>query len=216
MTSTQSAGDSSLDVENALACLQLGDQVEIGQLLDVYRGYLLKIAAESLSSGIIVKAAPSDIVQETMLRASQSIPEFRGKSELEFREWLKQILLNKVTDEERKFLGAQKRDLSREFPLQGDPPEAKQRLGAESPPIRSPLSGLVEKEASLFVHEALRRLTEEESNVLKLRIFEKKGFHEIGKCLGCSAEAARKRWTRAVKSFHDELHKHAPSLFGTE
>jgi len=104
-------------VERALRAARAGDLAQLGGLFDVYRAYLLTIAREKLAPELAVKAAPSDIVQDTFLKATRAWPDFRGSTELEFQEWLKQILSTMLDSARERFVDAAKRDLAREAPL---------------------------------------------------------------------------------------------------
>lgn len=191
------------------------NQDQLGLLLDIYRGYLLKIAGQELSQSVSVKIAPSDLVQDTMLRATQGFLQFRGTTEPELKEWLKQILIHNITDAKRKFFGTEKRDASREVPLPGDLPEAEQKLISESRPVKSPLSDLVTHETSDQVHHAIQLLSEKDREIIDLRNFQQLGFPEIGLKLVCSEEAARKKWVKALKNLQAELMKNDPNFPGT-
>jgi RNA polymerase sigma-70 factor (ECF subfamily) len=68
-------------VERMIAAVQQGEHSELGVLLNLYRGYLLTVAGHELGSDVVAKAAPSDLVQETFLEASQAFADFRGSTE---------------------------------------------------------------------------------------------------------------------------------------
>jgi RNA polymerase sigma-70 factor (ECF subfamily) len=63
------------------------------------------------------KVDESDIVQQTLLEAHQSLAQFRGKSEAEKMAWLRRILARNIADELRKFR-RHKRNLRLEQSLQ--------------------------------------------------------------------------------------------------
>lgn len=215
MSSEQSHDKDSMFVANSILLVREGEASQLGLLLELYRGYLLKIAGDSLSSEVAVKTSASDVVQETLLKASQNFPTFRGSSEPELKVWLRQILLHSITDTQRKFVGTDKRDASREVLLQDDLPEGDKRIVLEARVVKSPLSDLVAKENSSLVHDALQRLADKDRAVIEFRNFQMLGFAEIGLKLDCSEEAAIKRWARAIEAFYLELKDHAPNLFRT-
>jgi len=49
-------------------------------------------ASTGMSAALREKAAPSDMVQETLLKAHRSFDPFRGRTEPELATWLRQIL----------------------------------------------------------------------------------------------------------------------------
>src|SRR5437763_1330226 len=82
-----------------------------------YRAYLHLLARQQMSEQLQSKCDSSDLVQQTLLQAHQNLGQFRGRTEAELKAWLRKILANtlKNTLEE---LGSQKRNLSRERPLE--------------------------------------------------------------------------------------------------
>ena len=92
---------------------------ELGEVLQAYRPYLLGVAWQMLPQGLLGKVAPSDVVQETLLRGYREFPEFTGNDWAELVAWLRQILVNQVSDHVRRF-DADKRNVSREVPLEED------------------------------------------------------------------------------------------------
>jgi RNA polymerase sigma-70 factor (ECF subfamily) len=62
--------------------------------LEEYRDYLRALVRLLAAPGKPGRVDDSDAVQETLLLAHQHRDQFRGRSEPEFRGWLRQILLN--------------------------------------------------------------------------------------------------------------------------
>src|SRR5262245_20038570 len=73
------------------------------QLLEAYRNYLKLLARTGIDSAIRGKADPSDLVQETLLKAHQRFGQFRGETEQELAGWLRQILARNLTDLVRRY-----------------------------------------------------------------------------------------------------------------
>src|SRR5690242_11512207 len=85
-------------VERSIISARQGSFTALGQLLDHYRDYLLRVASDQLQSDLAPKLGASDIVQETFLDAARAFPNFVGGTDGELRAWLRQILLNKLRD----------------------------------------------------------------------------------------------------------------------
>ncbi len=72
-------------VEASICSARDGSFSAVGKLLDYYRGYLLTIANGELSSDLVQKVAPSDLVQETCYQATRRFPQFQGKTDGELK-----------------------------------------------------------------------------------------------------------------------------------
>jgi RNA polymerase sigma-70 factor (subfamily 1) len=194
-------------LERALRARRIGDLSQLGGLFDIYRGYLLTIAREKLVPELAVKTAPSDIVQDTYLKAMRVWADFRGSTELEFQEWLKQILSTMLDSARERFLDAAKRDLAREVPLchqtNGDSRAFDLAAPGDSP---SRLARVAEN--AQLVEQALSELSPGDREVIQLRIFEELPFEEVGARLGCSPKAASRLWSRAITNLTAELRRH--------
>src|SRR5262245_42042609 len=94
-----------------------GDLQSLGELLDQYRSYLMVLAATQVDRRWQPRISPSDIVQETMLKAHRHFGQFQGHTEPELRAWLRQILLNSLATFVEQHLLAARRDVRREVPL---------------------------------------------------------------------------------------------------
>ena len=62
------------------------------RLLEAYRNYLRVTAQVWLPDNVAAKCDPSDLVQETLLKAHQRFEQFRGSTEAELIFWLRRIL----------------------------------------------------------------------------------------------------------------------------
>jgi RNA polymerase sigma-70 factor (ECF subfamily) len=68
-----------------------------------YRDYLHLLARLQLDPRLRGKLDPSDIVQQTLVRAYQNGEQFRGRTAGEEAAWLRRILTNTLIDAARKF-----------------------------------------------------------------------------------------------------------------
>lgn len=196
-------------VEDSILRARSGSFSALGQILDLYRDYLLRIANDELSSSLVPKVAPSDLVQETCLQAARDFPAFTGGSESELRAWLRQILIHTLRDQEKRYHGTQKRDASREVSLDArhgsldlDPLDMTRELPSPDP---SPSSVAAAGDELRSLRQAMLDLSDDARRAVELRSFEGRSFEEIGRELGRSAEAARKLWSRAVEKLAAEV-----------
>lgn len=190
--------------EELIAAARKGCVKSLGALSERYRRYLLHVANDSLNPALRAKVAPSDLVQEAMLVAHQSFPTFEGGSEAELLAWLRHIVYFRALQAARRYFGTSSRDLRREIYMDGSEPIPHEQL-----PDRAitPCTGLVAKEQATRLAEALAELDESPRQVIEMRSA-RMSFAQIGEVLGCSAEAARKRWARAIAQLRLPLSGH--------
>src|SRR5262249_40058726 len=89
----------------------------LGSLLEACRPYLLLVAHEHLQPDVQGKDGPSDLVQETFLKAQQHFDRFQGETEEELLAWLRRILFNNLLNSVRHYSGTDKRRIDREVEL---------------------------------------------------------------------------------------------------
>jgi DNA-directed RNA polymerase specialized sigma24 family protein len=65
---------------------------------ELYRDYLCLLARLRLNGRAVGIVAPSDIVQDTLLRPHKRREQFRGDNEVQYRAYLRQILANVIAD----------------------------------------------------------------------------------------------------------------------
>ena len=98
-----SAGSTASHASRPEACLLIerarcGDAEKLGALLENYRNYLSVLAMTQIDRRLLPRVSPSDVVQETVLRACNKFAQFRGGTEAELLAWLRQILVNNLAN----------------------------------------------------------------------------------------------------------------------
>lgn len=188
-----------------LARARAGDAAALGQLWAQCRDYLRLAATRDLSTELRAKLSPSDIVQETLTAAQQSLGQFRGTTDEELHGWLRRILHNQVTQAHRRFLAAEKRDVRREQSLDGEACQCRDsRLEQHATPWRA----LAADERAVALRDALAKLPEDYRQVIVHRAWERRSFAEIAAELGRSEEAIRKLWLRGLVRLAQEWSAH--------
>ena len=94
------------------------EPAEGGDELERFRSYLRLLARVQLGAGLRTKVDPSDLVQQTLVRAWQSLDQLRGQRDVEVAAWLRQILARTLANAVRD-LAREKRDVGREVSLEG-------------------------------------------------------------------------------------------------
>src|SRR4051795_12137384 len=80
----------------------LGPPPTPDESLERCRDYLLLLARLQLDPGLRGVLDPSDVVQQTLLKAHEKRDQFRGGSEGELMAWLRTILAHQLADLARK------------------------------------------------------------------------------------------------------------------
>jgi RNA polymerase sigma-70 factor (ECF subfamily) len=186
-----------------LAAARGGSSGALAELLEGFRPYLLLVANREIDPGLRPKHAPSDAVQETLLAAQQDFAQFRGEAADELAGWLRRILLNHGIDAGRHF-HADKRDIDREVPLDGDDSRHNlpETLPAPEPP---PDQLLIADEDAARVRAVLERLPESYTQVILLRARDGLSFEEVGRRLGRTPDGARMLFNRAREKLRELL-----------
>jgi RNA polymerase sigma-70 factor (ECF subfamily) len=180
----------------------------IDRLLETYRQYLKLLARTGIDASLQGKADPSDLVQETFLKAHQHFDQFRGQGEAELTTWLRQILARNLADLVRRYHRAESRRTGRERSLE-------QLLNASSQALDnlladaagSPSESAQRRELSVVLANALAELSDEQREVIVLRSLEERDWPEVARRMGRTAGAVRMLWVRALKRLRPLIEK---------
>jgi len=198
---------SKISVQEVLQKAQDGDSQCLGELLSVYRGYLLGIAVARLDVRVRARCNPSDIVQETMLEAFRDFHQFRGGLEREFLAWIRQILANNLARAVQTHLLTGKRDMRREQQIDPHSTSNSSRLENHThwftEQAASPSSLLQRSEQLSVVLNRMSELPSHYRDVLVLRHIEELTFDEVAARLGKTSGAVRMIWLRALETLRE-------------
>jgi RNA polymerase sigma-70 factor, ECF subfamily len=186
-----------------IARARRGSKSSLGSLLQQYRNYLVVLAATQIEKRLQPRVSPSDVVQETMLRAHKNFGQFRGTTERELIAWLRQILVNNLAKFVEQHMLAARRDVRREVSIE--------RLGAalEKSTIqlaallpsegKSPSMAVQQREEAVVLADRLAQLPPDYRDVLVLRNLQSLPFDEVAQRINRSVGATRMLWLRAIE-----------------
>jgi RNA polymerase sigma-70 factor (ECF subfamily) len=187
------------DVAQLIGQARAGDGAALGQLFALYRRYLGLLARVQIGRRLQGKADPSDLVQDTFLKAHRNFAQFRGNHEGELVAWLRQILAATLANLVRHYLGRQRRDVRLEQELAADLDQSS-RLRDRGLLAReaSPSDLAARREQAVRLADALDRLPANYREVLVLRHLEGLTFPEVARRMERSLGSVEKLWIRAL------------------
>jgi RNA polymerase sigma-70 factor (ECF subfamily) len=185
-----------------IAAARRADRQSLATLLEQFRNYLRLLARTGIDTTLRGKADASDLVQETMLKASLHFERFRGTSEAELAAWLRQILAQCLIHHARHYRASTRR-ADRERSLTDLLDRSSMHLSALAAPgnNRNNLSESLPRgrDAGVILAEAMAELSDDYREVITLRNLEQLEWAQVAAKMGRSADAVRMLWLRALK-----------------
>ncbi|MCI0380981.1 MAG: RNA polymerase subunit sigma-24, partial [Gemmataceae bacterium] len=134
---------------------RLGMSDALGSLLELYRGYLRLLVRLQIGRRLRAKVDDSDVIQETFLQAHRQFEHFRGRTEGELVNWLRQILAGSLAQVIRRYK-TKRRDMYLEQELAAAFDRSSQGMVKNLvTPKSSPSSAAVRREQSVLLADAL-------------------------------------------------------------
>lgn len=198
--------DSSKEWGGLIRQARAGCDSALGVIVSRLQNYLLSVANAEMPPSVRSKFSGSDIIQQSMLEAHQSIGSFRGKSEGELKVWLKRIVLSNLIDETRRYQKTRKRDASREVSVDWNAQPLPQPNGQTASWVVS------RNEFDQQLFEAVQELPARQRHVVEARHRDGLPYAKIALDLGVTEDAARRLWVRGVCALKRSL---SESVSGT-
>jgi RNA polymerase sigma-70 factor (ECF subfamily) len=176
-----------------------------GRPLEQYRDYLRLLARLQLDARLRSKLDPSDIVQETLLKAHAKQAQFRGQSDAEKAAWLRRILANSLAQELRKY-GQKRRNLALERSLEAALDESSTRL--QNWLVANPSASSHEaqrREQLLRLAKALAQLPDDQRTAVEMRHLQGSAVARISADMGRSEAAVTGLLRRGLKRLRELL-----------
>ena len=170
-----------------------------------YEPYLRMLARTQMRKAYQAKVGNSDIVQQAMLQAVQGLDGFRGKTEAEFRGWLRQILARHLCHLDRD-LHRDKRDIRREQSMEQKLAQSSMRLqGLLAGRGPTPSQNAAIGENLLRLAQAVEGLPETQRDAIRLHYLEGFKLSEVADQMGKSPGAVAGLLHRGMKTLRDRL-----------
>jgi RNA polymerase sigma-70 factor (ECF subfamily) len=171
--------------------------------LESYREYLRILGRLQLDPAVRGQLDPSDIVQQTLLRAHQRQDQFRGITNAERAGWLRDILASQIADALRR-LGRRPADRGRS--LEEALEQSSAQLDAWLASEQSSVSRrLVRQEQLMAMLEAMAQLPEDQRTALELRHLKGLPVPEVAEQMGKSLPAVAGLLHRGLKSLRGQM-----------
>jgi RNA polymerase sigma-70 factor, ECF subfamily len=169
-----------------------------------YRDYLHLLARLQLDARLRAKIDPSDVVQQTLIKAHQARDQFRGRTQAEWAGWLRRILANTLIDAARKY----QRELALEHSLEQDMQQSSARLEAWLAAEQSSPSEQADRNDQLLrLAAAMAGLPEDQRTALEGRHLLGLSVAELARSMQRSPESVGGLLQRGLKALRQRLNQ---------
>jgi RNA polymerase sigma-70 factor (ECF subfamily) len=168
---------------------QAGSTEALDRMYERCSGRLLAFIRLRMGRELRGRLESRDILQATLLKSLEHLPDFEGAHSGSLMAWLAKIAEHEIRDRVD-YQKRGRRDLAREVRLETDP-----SLPAVA---RSALTQAILTEEAERLEAALDELTPAHREIVLLRKFQELSFAEIGRRLGKSEDACRMLLARAM------------------
>lgn len=186
---------------------QAGDEEAMNRMLKAWRERLKAYARYQLRQ-VRSRVDTSDVVQEGLIQAWQSVDTFRANSEGEFRSWARKVAKGKLANT-RRYHMADRRTVKAEISPKA---EMLERLAEEG----SFASEVFSSEEIDNLRSAVLALDDRLQLIVHRRFFENKTFEAIAVEIGCSSGGARTMCLRAIRQLRMVIRNRRRNDSGTD
>jgi RNA polymerase sigma-70 factor, ECF subfamily len=202
---TEVKPDSS-ETRDLLAQASQGDPLALGCLLQRCRPRLHAFIESRLDPRLRSRLDPSDVVQEVQLEVARRMDDFLNRNPMPFHLWVRKTAYERLLKVQRDHRRRARRAVDREvaWPEHSSLLVAKPLLAGAS----SPSQQVAAREFADRVGLAVAGLAEADREILLMRHAEELPYAEIACLLDIEADAARKRYGRALLRLRKVLKDH--------
>jgi RNA polymerase sigma-70 factor (ECF subfamily) len=187
------------DTDVLLSRAANGDVRARDELFRRNRTRLKRAVQVRLDGRLSARIDPSDIVQDSLLDASEKLDQFIRERPLPFYAWLRQVALDRLKKAHRFHLRTQRRAVSRETDV--DERDASGVKLAEFLATQSatPSQAVQLAEQRRLLESAVARLSDADREILVMRYLEEMSSAEAAAALGITLNGYAQRHVRAVQ-----------------
>jgi RNA polymerase sigma-70 factor (ECF subfamily) len=191
------------DVRKLIVQAKQGDRSSLESICEGLLPVVQRMCQTRFPECLKAKAGESDLVQESLLGAATKLASLQGSNEADLVAWMEVIVENKANDLRRRFLLAERRDISLEVSItQHDSSRSEIALEDSS---QSPLDNLISNEQAQRLEMRVLDLPDHYRQIVQFRHGNGLTFSEIAELLGKSESAVKSLYVRAIKSLASEI-----------
>ena len=167
-------------------------------LLDLHRDDLRRLVQARMDPRLSVRVDASDVVQDVLIDAWRRLDGYLRDRPLPFLPWLRQIVVDRITDMHRRHISSRCRGIRREERLEISNESAADLASQLFSNDTSPSNHLLRVENQGRLKEALVSLPKKDCEILVMRHIEHLSTKEIASSLGITEGAVKARLLRAL------------------
>lgn len=177
----------------------------LAEIWQEHRERLSHLISSRVPQALLRRMGVDDLMQESYLACGRRLEFLREHEEVPVYVKLRRIVLQTLTDMERKHLSAGKRDAMKETDFAADDDDEMDAWAQFADSISSPRTHLEKLERQAFARRVLAGLPAVDREILELRHFEELSNAECAAVLELTQKTASIRYVRALKRFRDLL-----------
>lgn len=196
--------------ERLVESIRRGDRESLANYIDLKRPQLMAFIHRSMSDGLRHKVDAGDILQETSVRAIESIETYDLGQRDPFS-WLCQVAERRIVDAHRKHFVTQKRAGKREQSLDrkvGSGGDQQEFVNFLTNSLTTPSAAFARGQREVLLSKAIEELPEDARVAIQMRYVEGLPSKEIAERIGKSDGAVRVLLSRTLRQLEERLGAH--------
>ena len=188
--------------------MQTFDSEQLARVFTENRERLLALVRRNLQPVLLKRLSYEDALSTVYENAAKRLPYFQANRDVPVYFKLRTILLQTLTDLERRHLAAGSRDAYKEVEScepRGEGEDGDMREMEFAADVTSPVSHVDRDERHRLLRAAIDALPENDRRIIVLRHFDDLGNAECADILGIEPKAASIRYVRALEKLERKL-----------